>query len=271
MSTKRSSYFTLTELLVVVSLMLTFASFIHPSLTSVLQNSKKLTCLKNQKDLGFATMLYVNDHDDYLPVGLQYETGVIDKSWDESLMNYLIPVAIPEDVLSEFKNSNQNWWYYGRDYGDQPSSLICPNHVNHHDFVYDKYAWVRSYLLIGRRAEWDDLSYNNKSEWFHLMNGPSYINFSHNIHNIPIDTYYLSEAHHTHNMVGNKSDQLNLRHSPEMMADNGSIHNGSEWLPHPDFEFNFLYIDGYAKSEFIFEHGRTWKERSGPWTMRADD
>lgn len=59
--------FTLVELLVVMAIIGILASLILPSMETALDAARKITCMNNLKQTGFATVQYVDDHGDTLP------------------------------------------------------------------------------------------------------------------------------------------------------------------------------------------------------------
>ncbi len=69
MKNKSQQYpgFTLIELLVVISIISILISILLPALSKARESSKTIQCASNQKSIGIAMSLYVNDSDDYLP------------------------------------------------------------------------------------------------------------------------------------------------------------------------------------------------------------
>ena len=59
--------FTLTELLVVISIIATLAALLMPSLSSARSTGRSVQCKNNQRQLGIAMRLYTADNDDVLP------------------------------------------------------------------------------------------------------------------------------------------------------------------------------------------------------------
>jgi len=64
----RSKAFTLIELLVVIAIIAILASILFPVFAQAKQAAKKTVCISNQKQIGTAIQMYLNDVDDTLPM-----------------------------------------------------------------------------------------------------------------------------------------------------------------------------------------------------------
>jgi prepilin-type N-terminal cleavage/methylation domain-containing protein/prepilin-type processing-associated H-X9-DG protein len=60
--------FTLIELLVVIAIIAILAAILFPVFQKVRENARKTACLSNEKQLGLATMQYVQDYDETYPL-----------------------------------------------------------------------------------------------------------------------------------------------------------------------------------------------------------
>jgi prepilin-type processing-associated H-X9-DG protein len=67
MTTRRTSAFTLVELLVVIGIIALLIALLLPTLSKAREQSKRTACLSNLRSLGQALYLYAHDQKDFLP------------------------------------------------------------------------------------------------------------------------------------------------------------------------------------------------------------
>src|ERR687896_538918 len=61
------SAFTLIELLVVIAIIAILAAILFPVFAQAREKARQVTCVSNQKELGLAFMMYVQDYDETFP------------------------------------------------------------------------------------------------------------------------------------------------------------------------------------------------------------
>src|ERR687888_166883 len=62
--------FTLIELLVVIAIIAILAAILFPVFARARESARRSTCLSNLKQIGTATLMYLQDYDDTYPSGL---------------------------------------------------------------------------------------------------------------------------------------------------------------------------------------------------------
>jgi prepilin-type processing-associated H-X9-DG protein/prepilin-type N-terminal cleavage/methylation domain-containing protein len=81
--------FTLIELLVVVAIIAILAAMLLPALRGAREQAKTAKCQSNLKQIGLAIMLYVQDHNDYLPQQSPWNSPPAPTVYATRLMGYL--------------------------------------------------------------------------------------------------------------------------------------------------------------------------------------
>ena len=78
---KSRSAFTLIELLVVIAIIAILAAILFPVFAQVREKARSIACLSNEKQIGLATMQYVQDNDEKFPIDwwdgtITWNTGI---------------------------------------------------------------------------------------------------------------------------------------------------------------------------------------------------
>lgn len=81
--------FTLIELLVVVAIISLLIGILLPSLSAARDKARMVACGSQLRQIGMATLLYVQDNNDLLPRSSHSAAGAKVRSWGPALLHYL--------------------------------------------------------------------------------------------------------------------------------------------------------------------------------------
>jgi prepilin-type N-terminal cleavage/methylation domain-containing protein/prepilin-type processing-associated H-X9-DG protein len=126
LSSRNRSGFTLIELLVVIAIIAILAAILFPVFAQAREKARQATCVSNEKQLGIATMMYMQDYDGMLPrIRFQDANG-----------NYAFPpnsygfnTNQPNNQIWGFEDCINPYIKMGINYGPKNTSTIwhCPS------------------------------------------------------------------------------------------------------------------------------------------------
>lgn len=118
----RTSGFTLIELLVVIAIIAILAAILFPVFAQAREKARSISCLSNTKQIGTATMMYLQDYDESMPIGY-YGT-----------LNY-DPEVIWHFVISPYMGEGK-FDFYNQGNVAKPAVRTCPSSITRNALSY---------------------------------------------------------------------------------------------------------------------------------------
>jgi len=88
-STRRNSAFTLIELLVVIAIIAILAAILFPVFSQAREKARQASCISNEKQLGLAMLMYVQDYDESFPMSQYFDSAGYPHDWQNAIYPYI--------------------------------------------------------------------------------------------------------------------------------------------------------------------------------------
>jgi len=122
---RHNTAFTLIELLVVIAIIAILAAMLLPALAKAKEKAKRIKCMNNNKQIGLAAMIYLNDNRDEFPYGHRCRGPGTATAPPEDL-SVLDPLTWPQ-LLLPYLGSKSSTSTEVHD--NQPEVFLCPSEM----------------------------------------------------------------------------------------------------------------------------------------------
>jgi prepilin-type N-terminal cleavage/methylation domain-containing protein/prepilin-type processing-associated H-X9-DG protein len=135
---KNMGGFTLIELLVVIAIIAILAAIIFPVFSTVRKRAHQTTCLSNIRQIGMATMMYAQDHDDRLLWGGD-PSDLHSGGWSGDDAVKIATMKPQQEVLFPYLK-NKEIWHCPGDFGFEKSGPMDATILSVHPSSFAKYG-----------------------------------------------------------------------------------------------------------------------------------
>ena len=119
---RKSGAFTLIELLVVIAIIAILAAILFPVFAQAREKARQTSCLSNMKQIGTATMMYVQDYDEMMPIGYFATPGYAEE-------------VIWHFIISPYMGEGQ-YTYQNQASRPVPAVRTCPSSIRRNALSY---------------------------------------------------------------------------------------------------------------------------------------
>jgi len=125
--------FTLIELLVVIAIIAILAAILFPVFARARENARRASCMSNLKQIGLATMMYVQDYDERYPLGIVGDIPVTAPTGYLSGSAYCTGMPCGEFTVGDGHNSSGkyvSWMDLLQPYTKSVQVFVCPSQTS---------------------------------------------------------------------------------------------------------------------------------------------
>ncbi len=142
-----ASGFTLIELLVVIAIIAILAAILFPVFAQAREQARKTTCLSNVKQMGTATLMYVQDYDEAFPFATESPNANTFLTWQDLIQPYTKNYALCIDPDSIHHNPDPNSFEpETENYGVMPRAD-----------AFGQSYWTDTYYSFGTNTNYDGI------------------------------------------------------------------------------------------------------------------
>ena len=148
--------FSLLELLVVLTVTLMLTTLLLPTLALLRENVYEVICSSNLHQTGLSTVMYVDEHNGWLPHSVFGEPG-------GNKQEMMAAHTGQEPTGNHWEGLG---WLYAQHYSDVPAVFYCPSHTGEHPFeryhaLYPQYR----YMLAAGSPIYTNYHYAGDVDW----------------------------------------------------------------------------------------------------------
>lgn len=128
---RRSSAFTIVDVLVSIAVMMVLISLMMPALTKATETAHRLVCSSNVRQIGMGILMYADANDDFLP-----PTTFYDPARNRAEQMLILRLSAVSSAPRDYSHETGGWdglglLYHGG-YLDHASCFYCPSHDGAH-------------------------------------------------------------------------------------------------------------------------------------------